>query len=176
MLQVGRKIKFMLVFNKAGNLAKKGGIKMFKEAIGKRSSGVKNVVERGAVKKFAESIGDLHPIFVDEEFAKKTRYKKNIAPPTFPRVFDYGVIDELDLPAKGLIHGEQKYHYKRPLLVGEEIICYQEVEEYYEKQGKLGNMGFLVLKQYGETLSEELIFTAEQVVIINETVRKVMSI
>lgn len=151
------------------------GRTMFKDSIGKRSANVKNVVERGAVRKFAESIGDLHPIFVDEETGISSRYKQNIAPPTFPRVFDYGVIQELNLPLKGLIHGEQKYHYERPLLVGEEIICYQEVENYYERKGKLGSMGFLVLKQYGETPAQELIFTAEQIVIINEAVRKVMA-
>src|SRR4051812_21214325 len=102
---------------------------MFKESIGKRSKPVKNLVERGAVKKFAEAIGDLHPIFIDEEVGKKSRHDKNIAPPTFPRVFDYGVIEGLNLPAKGLIHGEQIYHYNRPLLVGEEVICYTEVKD-----------------------------------------------
>lgn len=51
---------------------------MFKDAIGKRSPGVKNVVERGAVKKFAESLGDLHPIFIDEEFAKQQDIRKTL--------------------------------------------------------------------------------------------------
>jgi acyl dehydratase len=149
---------------------------MFTESIGKRSNKVKNIVERGAVKNFAEAIGDPHPIFIDEGTGRKSRYKNNIAPSTFPRVFDYGVIDDLGVPKKGLIHGEQVYHYERPLIVGEEISCYQEVKDYYEKTGKFGDMGFLVMKLYGETPDGELVFTAEQVVIINEAVRKVMSI
>lgn len=145
---------------------------MFKDSIEKRSIPVKNLVERGAVKKFAEAIGDLHPIFIDEEIGRQSRYGTNIAPPTFPRVFDYGVIEGLNLPAKGLIHGEQIYHYKRPLEVGEEITCYTEVRDYYEKSGKQGDMGFLALKNYGTDANGEIIFTAEQLVIINETVRK----
>jgi acyl dehydratase len=149
---------------------------MFTEAIGKRSQKVKCIVERGAVRKFAESIGDLHPIFIDEKTGERSRYGRNIAPPTFPRVFDYGVIEELSLPAKGLIHGEQTFHYERPLFVGEEIYCSQEVKKYYERKGKQGYMGFLVIKRYGETSEGELIFTDEQVVIINEAVRKVMSV
>jgi acyl dehydratase len=149
---------------------------MYHDSIGKRSNKVKNIVERGAVKKFAESIGDSHPIFIDEEAGKQSRYKANIAPPTFPRVFDYGIIEDLKIPAKGLIHGEQIYHYKRPLLVGEELSCYQEVSNYFEKKGNFGEMGFLVLKVYGETLTGELVFTADQVVIINEAVRKAMSV
>jgi acyl dehydratase len=147
---------------------------MFEEHIGKYSNKVKNTVERGAVKKFAEAIGDPHPIYLDEETGKKSRYKNNIAPPTFPRVFDYGVIEGLKLPSKGLIHGEQTFHFERPLLVGEEIICYSKVEKYYEKKGNHGKLGFLVMKSFGEDLSGQIIFTSTQTAIITEAVRKVM--
>ncbi|WP_174734880.1 MaoC family dehydratase N-terminal domain-containing protein [Mesobacillus harenae] len=149
---------------------------MFTEQIGKRSEKVKNTVERGAVKKFAESIGDMHPIYLDEETGAKSRYGRNIAPPTFPRVFDYGVIDELKLPNKGLIHGEQLYHYERPLLVGEELLCYSEVEDYYERTGSSGKMGILVLSSNGEDLNGNTIFTSRQVVIITEAVRKGLTV
>ncbi|MBA2872172.1 acyl dehydratase [Anoxybacillus calidus] len=147
---------------------------MLEEHIGKYSNKVKNTVERGAVKKFAEAIGDPHPIYLDEETGKKSRYKNNIAPPTFPRVFDYGVIEGLKLPSKGLIHGEQTFHYERPLLVGEEILCYSKVENYYEKKGKHGELGFLVVKSFGEDPSGQIIFTSKQTVIITEAVRKEM--
>lgn len=145
---------------------------MFTDAIGKKSSKVKNSVERGMVKKFAESIGDLHPIFVDEEFGKRSRYGQNIAPPTYPRVFDYGEIDGLNLPNVGLIHGEQTYHYERPLLVGETIYCYTEVADYYEKNSRNGLLGFIILNRYGEDPDGNTIFTEAQTVIISEVVRK----
>jgi acyl dehydratase len=148
---------------------------MFKEQIGKQSNKVKNVVERGAVKKFAEAIGDNHPIYFDEETGEHSRYKKNLAPPTFPRVFDYGVIEGLNLPNKGLIHGEQAFHYERPLLVGEEIYCYTLVKNYFEKKGNFGVMGFLVIENYGEDLSGRLIFSSTATVVISEAVRKVLT-
>lgn len=148
---------------------------MFKDQIGKRSNKMKNIVERGAVKKFAESIGDLHPIYVDEETGKNSRFQNNIAPPTFPRVFDYGVIAGLNLPNKGLIHGEQTYHYERPLVVGEEIQCYSVVENYFEKKGNNGDMGFLVLQSFGEDMEGKTIFSSKQTVIITEAVRKVLT-
>lgn len=147
---------------------------MFKEQIGKQSNKVKNVVERGAVKKFAEAIGDLHPIYFDEETGSLSRFKNNIAPPTFPRVFDYGVIAGLNLPNKGLIHGEQTFHYVRPLLVGEEIYCYTKVKNYSEKKGNFGEMGFLVIENYGEDLAGNTIFSASSTVVISEAVRKVL--
>ena len=149
---------------------------MFKAFIGKRSKGVENLVERGAVKKFAEAIGDLHPIYVDIEYGKKSRYKQNIAPPTFPRVFDYGMIEDFHLPNVGLIHGEQSFHYERPLFVGEKITCYTQIKDYYEKKGNHGFMGFLVVSDFGEDANGQVIFESNAVVIITEEVRKVLTV
>jgi acyl dehydratase len=148
---------------------------LFNDQVGKRSNKVKNVVERGAVKKFAEAIGDLHPIYFDEETGRNSRYQNNIAPPTFPRTFDYGVIEGLNLPNKGLIHGEQTFHYKRPLVVGEELLCYSEVKKYFEKKGNFGEMGFLVLESFGEDLAGNVIFSSTSTVVISEAVRKVLT-
>lgn len=147
---------------------------MLKNTIGKRSATMKNTVEKGAVKKFAEAIGDLSPIYVDEEFGKLSRFGRNIAPPTFPMTFEFGAVDELTLPSKGLIHGGQSFHYKRPLFVGEDVNCFTEVKDYYEKTGNFGEMGFLVIARSGLDTDGELIFTEESVIILNEEVRKEM--
>lgn len=144
---------------------------MFEDIIGKQSEKVINEVERGAVKKFANAIGDSHPIYVDRAYGRKSRYKNNIAPPTFPRVFDYGSIEELKLPNAGLIHGEQEFEYKRPLVVGETLQCYSKVENYEEKQAKSGNLGFLTVNNIGEDGTGEKIFNAKTVTIITEAVR-----
>jgi acyl dehydratase len=148
---------------------------LFSDQVGRRSTKVKNVVERGAVKKFAEAIGDLHPIYFDEETGRNSRFQNNIAPPTFPRTFDYGAIEGLKLPEKGLIHGEQTFHYERPLLVGEEIVCYSEVKKYFEKKGNFGEMGFLVLESFGEDLAGNTIFSSTSTIVISEAVRKVLT-
>jgi acyl dehydratase len=147
---------------------------MLKEFVGKRSKKVANTVEKGALRKFAEAIGDPHPLYMDEEYAQKTRYKKNIAPPTFPRVFDYGTIEGLRLPSSGLIHGEQVYQYKRPLLLGEEVSCYSEVDNYFEKTGSTGTLSFLVINSIGEDQAGQIIFSSKQVIIITEAVRREM--
>lgn len=145
---------------------------MFSKYIGLTSNKVKNVVERELVRRFAESIGDQHPIYTDEEYGKKSRYGGNIAPPTYPRVLRSGTIEELKLPLAGLIHGEQIYHYVRPLLVGEEVYCYSKIEDYYEKEGSTGKMGFLKMKKYGEDQNGQLIFTEESITIITEAKRR----
>lgn len=147
---------------------------MYKHLIGKSSEKVLNLVERGAVKKFAEAIGDPHPIYIDREFASNTKYKTNIAPPTFPITFDYGRIQDSGLPKAGLIHGEQEFEYVRPLFVGEEVYCYSKVIDYYEKQGSNGTLGFMVRKNSGEDKEGNEIFSSKSIIIITETVRKGM--
>lgn len=147
---------------------------MLEAMIGRKSEKVKNSIERGAVKKFVESLGDFSPLYTDEEAGKKSVYGRNIAPVTFPVTFDGGSIPGLNLPDKGLIHGEQNYHYNRPLYIGEEIDCWIEVKDYYEKNGNFGKMGFLILTLYGEDNSQQLIFSEERIVIINEAARKEM--
>ncbi|QHE61688.1 MaoC family dehydratase [Rossellomorea vietnamensis] len=148
---------------------------MFESYIGKRSTSTRNAVERGAVRKFADAIGDPHPFYVDEDAGKSSSYGGNIAPPTFPRVFDYGSIEGFHLPNDGLIHGEQSFHYERPLKVGETIQCYTEIKNYYEREGTGGELGFLVIEDVGEDSRGERIFTSQAIVIITEEVRKRLS-
>lgn len=148
---------------------------MYYRLIGKKSEKVKNVIERGLVRRFAESIGDLHPIYFDEKTGKQSRYGRNIAPPTFPRVLDFGAVEGLELPEKGLIHGEQAYHYERPLFVGEEIYCYLKISDYKEKTGNSGWMGFLKVERCGEDSQQNVTFIETSTVIITEAVRKAMN-
>ncbi len=148
---------------------------MFDAAIGKKSERVRNLVDRNKVKQFARAIGDEHPIYLDEATGSASRYGSNIAPPTYPRVFDYGKIEGLTLPPKGLIHGEQIYHYERPIRVGEEVYCYARVADYKEREGKNGRMGIMRIENNGEDSAGNLIFSSTVVIIINEAAIKGMN-
>ena len=145
---------------------------LYAEFVGSRSEPVRNLVERGAVRRFAEAIADPCPLYVDEVVAQKSRYGKLLAPPTFPRTFDYGRIEGLDLPSSGLIHGEFRISYERPLLVGEELMCRMQLKDSYDKQGRGGLLGFLVFERTGESLAGERVFTTSDVVVVTEAVRR----
>ncbi len=147
---------------------------MYEAAIGKQSERVRNVVERNKVKQFARVIGDESPIYIDEMAGASSRYGGNIAPPTYPRVFDYGQIDGLTLPSKGLIHGEQIYHYARPLVIGEDVYCYAKVADYKERAGKNGRMGIMRIENNGEDRAGKPIFFSTVVIIISEAAIKGM--
>lgn len=129
-------------------------------------------MEKGAVRKFAEAIGDPNPLYIDEEAAKASRYGRLLAPPTFPRTFDYGEVEGMGSPGQGYIHGEHRIRYERPLFVGDEVLCHAEVKEYYEKEGREGTLGFLISERVGESPEGERIFTMTDTAILTPALRK----
>lgn len=143
---------------------------MFEEHVGARSEPVTNVVERGAVRKFAEAIGDPNPLFLDEEAAARSRWGRLIAPPTFPRVLDFGEIGAIELPEAGVIHGEQTYRYARPLFVGEELRCHTVFEDTFRKRGSGGMLTFLIFRRVAADADGEEVLTAREVYILTEAV------
>jgi acyl dehydratase len=144
----------------------------FERFVGERSEAVSNVVEKDAVRKFAEAIRDPNPLYVDEEAAKASRYGRLLAPPTFPRTFEYGEVEGIGDPGQGFIHGEHQIRYERPLFVGEQVSCYAEVKDYYEKEGDEGTLGFLISERVGESPEGELIFTMLDTAVITPAMRE----
>jgi hypothetical protein len=104
--------------------------------------------------------------------SRRSRYGGLLAPPTFPRTFDYGRVEGLALPSSGLIHGEFRISYERPLLVGETALCRMQLRDSYDKQGRRGLLGFLVFERSGESPDGELIFTTNDIVVVTESVRR----
>lgn len=74
-------------------------------------------------------------------------------------------IPGIELPAPGMIHGEQKITYYRPLNVGDSLTYKKCIKDVYERSGKLGKMTFVVLETIGCDLAGEIIFTSSSVII-----------
>lgn len=148
---------------------------MWKQFNGRRSVPQENWVERGAVRRFAEAIGDRNPLYVDEEVAGRSRYGGLIAPPTFPVTFDYGTIEDIALPASGLILGGQALTSSRPLRVGERVLCHLALEDEFEKVSSSGTLLFLILDRKTESAGGIPICSLRTTVIVTEAVRRRLS-
>jgi acyl dehydratase len=148
---------------------------LYERFVGSSSEPVRNVVERDAVRLFAEAIADPSPLYRDEEAARRSRYGRLLAPPTFPRTFDYGRIVGLELPPAGLIHGEFRISYERLLLVGDEVVCRLTLKDSYDKHGRRGLLGFLLFERTGEDPQGDLVFTTNDTVVVTEAVRRGIS-
>jgi acyl dehydratase len=120
------------------------------------------VVEKRHIRQFAEAIGDTNPLYVDEEYAAKSIYGGIIAPPSFPIVISQESSIDLPLDYNRMLHGEQEFIYQRPIRLGDRLTCQTKVADVYERQGKTGQMQFLVLET-------ELKDEAGDVVVIGRT-------
>ena len=107
-------------------------------------------VEKGAIRKFVDAIGDTNPIYRDEEAAKAAGYDAIPAPPTFPISFTFnitsgGLRGKVKLDMTRVLHGEQHFFYKRPLVVGDKLKAKQKIVDITTKEGKSGGMDFLTM-------------------------------
>jgi acyl dehydratase len=84
---------------------------------------------RVKIAEFATAIGDPNPVYRDRAAAQAAGYPDVIAPPTFAIVISMaGSGVALADPGLGLnyamvVHGEQRFTYRRPLTAGDVVIA-----------------------------------------------------
>ena len=125
------------------------------DLIGRESEEVLFEVERGAIRKFAEAVSDQTPECV----------RGDIAPPSFPTTFRIA-IPGLSFDLARVLHGAQEYRYERPLRAGDRVRCRVRVADLYRRQGRLGEMTFLILAMEGTDESGTLVFTGTTTAIL----------
>ncbi|RKS07488.1 acyl dehydratase [Nocardiopsis sp. Huas11] len=82
-------------------------------------------VTRGKIREFAEAINDPDPVYVDRTAAKAAGHPDVVAPPTFPVILGMAgsaqaIADpELGVDFSRVVHGDQSFHYTRPLYAGD---------------------------------------------------------
>jgi acyl dehydratase len=143
-----------------------------KAMIGKKRINIYDVTKKD-IRRFAQAIGDPNPLYYDEEYAKKTRYGKIIAPPLFCHSFAFedvpaenlredGLPTEIDvpLPVQRAIGGGSEFEVGEPISPGDVITVTGTIIDIYEKQGKSGVLYFIVIdtvytNQNGKTVARE---------------------
>ncbi|MFI6247041.1 MaoC family dehydratase N-terminal domain-containing protein [Streptomyces sp. NPDC051016] len=91
-------------------------------------------VGREKIREFAEAVGDANPVYTDPEAAKALGYSDVIAPPTFVfsitfRAAGQVVEDpQLGLDYSRVVHGDQKFAYKRAVRAGDRLSVTSTIE------------------------------------------------
>ena len=130
-----------------------------RDAIGVESEPTTSEVEKGAIIKFAQAIGDTNPVFNDEVAARNTRYGGLIAPPTFLRSMRSGAPTvQVQSPYPAALDGGSEWEYFEPVRPGDRITVTTYLASLFERQGRLGNMLFMVretkyVNQYGNVVA-----------------------
>jgi acyl dehydratase len=111
-----------------------------KKFIGKTWPAQSYDVCKEKIKEYAKAIKNPDPHYVDEEFAKKSKYGRIIAPPTFCVVFGANLIEpiffdnELKLNLAMLVHGEQEFEFYEVVKAGDTVTTTSRISHIENKE------------------------------------------
>jgi len=102
------------------------------------------------IRAFAEISGDMNPVHLDEEIAKKSIFKDRVA----HGILVTGLISAVlgnKLPGQGSIYVSQSVQFMRPVKIGDEITAKVEV---FEKNDAKGNVKVktICVNQHGKVV------------------------
>ena len=96
-------------------------------------------VERDKVTQFSLAVGEDDPRFLEDGAARAEGFPEQIAFPTFPTVLGILVSaqvvtdQDLGLDYSRVVHGEQEYEWKRPMVVGDVLKATPRIGDIYSK-------------------------------------------
>lgn len=115
----------------------------------------REVVDISSIRRYAQAISDLNPLYLDEEYAKKSEYGGIIAPPTF--IFDVSHdiftdvgedgrdLSRVTIPGMNAVRGGNEYQFFEPARPGDIVNKRRKTIDIYEKKSKrAGKILFIV--------------------------------
>ena len=120
-------------------------------AVGKRFTPVTARVEPGRLRYFCNTLGEANPVYRDGGAAQAAGYTAVPAPPTY--LFCLEMMDAAEpfefLTALGIdiarvLHGEQRFDYRAPVVVGDTLTFMPRVTSVTDKKG--GAMTLVVIE------------------------------
>jgi acyl dehydratase len=83
---------------------------------------------RDGIKNFAEAVGDANPLWINDEYARRSRFGGVIAPPTFLYNFNHGTTPAMSpvgvppyAPDLALLYAGAELEFLRPLRPGDAV-------------------------------------------------------
>jgi len=117
--------------------------------VGDRASFTKTISEAD-IYGFAGITGDFNPVHVNEEYAKKSRFKKRIAHGMLTASFISTVLGT-DLPGANTIYMSQEVKFTAPVYIGDTLTATAEVVEKREDK-RILTLKTTVVNQDGKTV------------------------
>ncbi|HEY8333714.1 MAG TPA: MaoC family dehydratase N-terminal domain-containing protein [Tardiphaga sp.] len=143
-------------------------------AVGRSFTPVTACVEPGRLRFFLNTLGEQNPVYRGAQAARNAGYAAIPVPPTYlfclemmdaERPFEF--LTDLDIDLARVLHGEQRFTYHAPVVVGDILTFKSRVTGITDKKG--GAMTLVVVEtavtnQHGAHIAD----TARTIVVRNE--------
>lgn len=120
-------------------------------AVGRAFTPVTACVEPGRLRFFLDTIGETNPLYRDESAARAAGYAAPPVPPTYLFCLEmmdaaepFEFLTALDIDLARVLHGEQRFDYRGPVVVGDTVTFKPRVTSVTEKKG--GAMTLVVVE------------------------------
>ena len=142
-------------------------------AVGTTFAPVHAKVEPGRLRYFLETMGERNPVYRDAAAAKAAGYAGTPIPPTY--IFCLEMMDTedpfeflrtLDIDLARILHGEQRFDYHAPVVVGDTLTFESRVTDVVDKKGgamTIVNVATRITNQHGRHVAD----TVRSVVVRN---------
>ena len=104
------------------------------------------VVDRSSIRRYAQAISDSNPLYLDDEYAKQSKYGGIVAPPTYIFDVSHDIFAEIGedgrdltrvtVPGMNAVRGGNEYEFLEPVKAGDVVNRRRKVTDIYEKEGK----------------------------------------
>ncbi len=107
--------------------------------IGREYKPVTYVIGQEKIREYALAVGDLNPLYIDPEFAKKSKFGTIIAPPMFVVVFARDSMftlfedKEININLPKLVHGEQEFNFHKIVKANDSIKTISKIKNIFQK-------------------------------------------
>ena len=125
------------------------------------------LVGREKVREFARALGLSDPIHLDVDAARARGFSDVVAPPTYAirlsmAAAERVVMDpELGLDYSRVVHGDQRFEYRRPIVAGDELVTSVTIEGIRSAAGN----DILTTRADITTVSGELVVTSHSTLV-----------
>jgi acyl dehydratase len=120
-------------------------------AVGRSFAPIVAHLEAGRLRYFFDTIGERNPIYRDAKAAQAAGYAGQPIPPTYLFCLEmmdaerpFEILEELNIDLARVLHGEQRFAYHAPVIVGDMLTFHSRVSDVVDK--KNGALTFVTVE------------------------------